>query len=172
MVHPHETPNDSMLQAATFVEEHMASLEISFNNTKKRAMEFDFDTSDLFDSTLVDEELCTQLAIGEQKMHEPVILDSDDDELVELLEELKETSKKDTKETSKKDTITVSQSSEESLIMTQLSKEKAEKESAETLEMSQINWDDDPFAEDDDDSPAFDDDSFWETYDFDSVLKN
>jgi len=62
--------------------------------------------------------------------------------------------------------------------LSQLSKDKYENEVTETLEMTQIiDWDDENFFEasnDEEDKDKknkdFDDDSFWENYDFDSVL--
>jgi len=58
-----------------------------------------------------------------------------------------------------------------------MSKEKYETEVNETLEMSTIiDWDDDDFfdtensQEDKKETKDFDEDSFWENYDFDSML--
>ena len=58
----------------------------------------------------------------------------------------------------------------------QLQREKFEKEVEETLEMSRLIWDEDPFVDqetsgaDEVTSGDFDDDSFWENYDFESAL--
>lgn len=133
------------------------------------------DKTDYFDDTIIDEEAISQLLDEETKKSDeksPVILDSDDHELIELLKELNDES------------ISQESDSSSSLILSQLSqlsKEKLEQETVESLEMSQIVWDDDDIFENEDTESSndrknapiddFDDDSFWESYDFESLLK-
>ena len=172
----------------------------------------DLDKSSFFDDTFVDEEMLSQVrnleseAAAQVKFSSEVkretTLDSDDDELIELLKELKDGAPTilDELDQSNKE-LPSSSDSDCSLVLSQLSqmsKERYNKEVAETLEMSQVVWDEDPFqdekksksesedeedffessdVENDDkkskeDKKDFDDDSFWESYDFDSVLES
>ncbi len=171
----------------------------------------DLDKSSFFDDTFVDEEMLSQVrnleseAAAQMKFSSEVkretTLDSDDDELIELLKELKDGAPTilDELDQSNKE-LPSSSDSDCSLVLSQLSqmsKERYNKEVAETLEMSQVVWDEDPFqdekkskseseeedffessdVENDDkkskeDKKDFDDDSFWESYDFDSVLES
>merc|ERR1712223_185847 len=177
-VYPDETANESLLQAASFVEQHLKSLSLENRGQSRESPEEDIflDKSEFFNDTLVDEDVISQqFDLGPD---DPTVinLDSDDMELVELLRELK-----DEENQSKSASKSQKSDSSDSLILTQhlsqVSKDKYENEVAETLEMSQIlEWDDDDFFDDDNydqtnkKSQEFDDDSFWENYNFDSLL--
>lgn len=217
VLYPDETQDESLLQAATFVEEHLGSLSLDhsiFGTKSKRLKTNDEDPekSDFFNDTIVDEDLLSQVLSNNESddfINQTVILDSDDDELIELLHELgqdrRDNNKKptdfpvnfgastssnidpqlviqddehqDEQQQEEEETKSAS-SSQSTLILSQMSdksKENYEKEVAETLEMSQILWENDPFedeqeAKKDDDNDDWADDSFWDNYDFDSVL--
>ena len=134
------------------------------------------DKSEFFNDTLVDEGVISQqFDLGSDELT-VMNLDNDDMELVELLRELK-----DEKTRSKSASKSQKSDSSDSLILSQhlsqVSKDKYENEVAETLEMSQIlEWDDEDFFDVDNYDQSnkkyqdFDEDSFWENYNFDSLL--
>ena len=133
--------------------------------------------TDYFDDTIVDEAAISHFIDQEVlNQDQSVILDSDDDELVELLHELKESSnKKDSSinissqpiSTSSSQSITLSQ-------LSQASRERFARDEAESLEMSQIVWDKEDLFDNEDEEELntdFADDTFWESYDFESALE-
>ncbi len=159
------------------------------------------DKSSLFDNTLVDEDLLslsqTESDLFASQVNDQVTLDSDEKDLVELLHELQASASafpKDASEAEHKNKTDISSpsdnSDDRSLVLSQLSRlsqERYEQEVADTLEMSQVVWNEDPFqdgsgAEGSDkrtesqqvanekEEEKFDDDPFWDNYDFDSVL--
>lgn len=153
IVYPEES-SSADLQSATFVEEHLKSLSIDDSQNVPEEDIF-LDKTDYFDDTVIDEEAISQL-LEETQIQ---TLDSDDDELIDLLHELKEAPK-----TSQK-----SDSSASLILSTQSQKDKVDQ--VETLEMSQIVWDEgDIFENENTNKNVFDDDSFWEEYDFDKFL--
>jgi len=213
-VYPDETANESILQTASFVEEHLKSLSLENPRPNHEANEdhMFLDKTDFFDDTLVDEDIISQHLESDLDLLAATLaadktvtnLDEDDKELVELLRELKsdqqeensqkadsnnssQTSRNSQKIPSQTKSIgsknsQKSDSSADSLILSQhlsqMSKEKYESEVNETLEMTKIlDWDDDNFFDvenqiEQEKKPTqdFDDDSFWENYDFESVL--
>jgi len=213
-VYPDETANESILQTASFVEEHLKSLSLENPHPNREANEDDMflDKTDFFDDTLVDEDIISQHLESDLDLLAATLaadktvtnLDEDDKELVELLRELKSDQQEEdsqkagsnnssqasrnspkipsqTKSIGSKNSQK-SDSSADSLILSQhlsqMSKEKYESEVNETLEMTKIlDWDDDNFFDvenqiEPEKKPTqdFDDDSFWENYDFESVL--
>ena len=213
VIYPSETADDSLLQAATLVENHLSSLSIS-NNTNEHILNATSDSQEdatdeeisqknsFFEDTIVDEAAMTELLGGTQS--DAVVirdfsqtLDSDDDELVELLQELKRENDVDEQKSKPPSTsrqseefpddcsIKIQSSSQSSSIssgslvmsqFSQLQREKYEKEVNETLAMSELIWDEDPFEEEVEESVSeqkqddFDNDSFWENYDFEPAL--
>lgn len=153
-----ETPNDSFLPSATSVEEHIASLSlsVSFSESRKKKRtrssneEEDSNKSNYFDETLVQEDLLSQSQV----------VDSDEDDLEEVVNMLQGLQKE---RLEKQDII--------------------DQDRVDTLEMSQIIWDE-PVCDDDVDPPQrqsssqksntadslWQEDSFWDNYDFDSIL--
>ena len=203
MIYPSETADESFLQAATFVENHLSSLSISKEHildvTDQQEEATDEEISQknsFFEDTIVDEAAMTEL-LGTQSavnvISESQTLDSDDDELIELLQELKRendevvdepsTSSRQLESShSNSSSILKIQSSQSSIIssgslvlsqFSQLKREKYEKEVNETLVMSELIWDEDPFEEEsvsEQQHDDFDNDSFWENYDFEPAL--
>ncbi len=133
--------------------------------------------TDYFDDTIVDEAAISHFIDQEVlNQDQSVILDSDDDELVELLHELKESSnKKDSSIITPSQPI--SNSSSQSITLSQLSqasRERFARDEAESLEMSQIVWDKEDLFDNEDEEELntdFADDTFWESYDFESALE-
>jgi len=141
-----------------------------------------------FEDTIVDEAAMTELLNDSQSVAnvicETPTLDSDDDELIELLQELKrendvvdEQKSKLLPSSSRPLDSSQSSISSGSLVLSQFSqlqREKYDKEVNETLEMSELIWDEDPFIEENVSGQQlqddFDNDSFWENYDFEPAL--
>ena len=188
IVFPDETADGSLLQPATKVEDHLASLSITIQQQDSMNLSISHETTTeeseknaYFQDTLVDEASMLEL-LGHEAVQaqDSQILDSDDDELIELLHELKQANEPSTSNQDSDIRTTSRNSSSQSTLLSsqfsQLQREKYEQEVADTLEMSQICWDEDPFAnefENDEQTNenGFDNESFWETYDFESVLK-
>ena len=188
VVFPDVTADGSLLQPATKVEDHLASLSITIQqqdsidySMSHEATPEESEKNAYFQDTLVDEASMIEL-LGHEAVQaqDSQILDSDDDELIELLHELKQANEPSTSHQDADVRTTSRNSSSQSTLLSsqfsQLQREKYEQEVADTLEMSQICWDEDPFAnefENDEttNDDGFDNESFWETYDFESALK-
>lgn len=189
IVYPDETINESLLQAAMTVEDHLSSLSISsaenfsLSNNPKSPLD-EKEKHSFFEDTFVDETSVIEVLSSDSNKIKNIIqnesqvgLDSDDEELVELLQELKQyndakasTSHQESENESTQSSLNLSEFS-------QRQRDNYEKEVTETLEMSQLIWDEDPFDEETTETPLvedsnvdFDNDSFWDNYDFDSVL--
>lgn len=197
VIYPGETTDESLLQAATLVENHLSSLSISnddhsLNVTANQLEEVTDEEisqkNSFFEDTIVDEAAMTELLNDSQSVAnvicETPTLDSDDDELIELLQELKrendvvdEQKSKLLPSSSRPLDSSQSSISSGSLVLSQFSqlqREKYDKEVNETLEMSELIWDEDPFIEENVSGQQlqddFDNDSFWENYDFEPAL--
>jgi len=197
VIYPGETTDESLLQAATLVENHLSSLSISnddhslnvtANQLEEATDEEISQKNSFFEDTIVDEAAMTELLNDSQSVAnvicETPTLDSDDDELIELLQELKrendvvdEQKSKLLPSSSRPLDSSQSSISSGSLVLSQFSqlqREKYDKEVNETLEMSELIWDEDPFIEENVSGQQlqddFDNDSFWENYDFEPAL--
>ena len=132
------------------------------------------DSQDLFEDTIVDEAVISQMIdfVSEEDNQTTLHLDSDDNELIELLQDLQDENP-----------------SQRDQVLSQVAKERYQQEVEDTLEMTQI-WNEHDFdnleredSESDDDEEEGEqkqvnevqtelkDDTFWENFDFDSVLK-
>jgi len=176
--YPEETLNTTELQSATFIEKHIASLSISESQRSKTSfsdaavandkME---NSQDLFEDTVIDEEAISQFinnTLEEENSEKKaaaadqsgLYLESDDDELVELLLDLQ---------------CEGTNTREEVLSQVKSKDEKYQQEVDDTLEMTQI-WNDDDFDKFIANTEAaaenqLDDDTFWEEeFDSDDVL--
>ena len=190
IVYPDETIDESLLQAAMMVEDHLSSLSISsaekFSLSNNPESPSDEKEKHLyFEDTFVDETSIIEVLSSESNKiknimanESQVSLDSDDEELVELLQELKQYNDDAKASTSHQESENGSTQSSLNLSeFSQRQRDNYEKEVTETLEMSQLIWDEDPFDEETTETPPaevsnvdFDNDSFWDNYDFDSVL--
>ena len=126
------------------------------------------DSQDLFEDTIVDEAVISQLidlATGEESQTN-FHLDSDDNELIELLKDLQN-----------------EHPSQREQVLSQVAKEKYQQEVEDTLEMTQV-WNEQDFdnlevedseadgdnEEENEVQTELKDDTFWENFDFDSAL--